>query len=28
VEAHRGRIMRKLGATSTGELVALLLGMP
>ena len=28
VEAHRGRLMRKLGATSTGELVALLLGMP
>ncbi len=28
VEAHRGRIMRKLGATSTGELVALLLDMP
>ena len=28
VEAHRGRLTRKLGATSTGELVALLLGMP
>lgn len=26
VEAHRGRLMRKLGATTTGELVALLLG--
>ncbi len=26
VEAHRGRLMRKLGATSTGELVAMLLG--
>ncbi|MDY0106869.1 MAG: helix-turn-helix transcriptional regulator, partial [Giesbergeria sp.] len=28
VEAHRGRLMRKLGATSTGELVAMLLGNP
>jgi len=26
VEAHRGRLMRKLGATTTGELVATLLG--
>ena len=26
VDAHRARLMRKLGASSTGELVALLLG--
>ena len=26
VEAHRGRLMRKMGATTTGELVATLLG--
>lgn len=28
VEAHRGRLMRKLGTTTTGELVAMLLGSP
>jgi PAS domain S-box-containing protein len=28
VDAHRARLMRKLGASSTGELVALLLGAP
>lgn len=28
VEAHRGRLMRKLGTTTTGELVAMLLGNP
>lgn len=28
VEAHRMRLMRKLGVTSTGELIARILGMP
>ena len=28
VEAHRARLMRKLDATTTGELVARLLGAP